>query len=142
VKILDYGLAWIKGQKKDRVQGTPEYMAPEQAAQRVVNEKTDIFNFGATMYRLCTWKHIPPVIAAGLPLSARTWTALLQPVRACNPTVPPALADLIQRCLAYDPQQRPGRVSEIQGALDHLADELVRSPADRLEALEWQAEPR
>ena len=26
VKVLDYGLAWIKGEPKDRVQGTPEYM--------------------------------------------------------------------------------------------------------------------
>ena len=31
VKIIDYGLAWIKGEDKGRVQGTPEYMAPEQA---------------------------------------------------------------------------------------------------------------
>ena len=31
VKIIDYGLAWIKGEPKDRVQGTPEYMAPETA---------------------------------------------------------------------------------------------------------------
>src|SRR5262249_26080836 len=31
VKLIDYGLAWIKGEPKGRVQGTPEYMAPEQA---------------------------------------------------------------------------------------------------------------
>src|SRR6185295_15493390 len=36
VKIIDYGLAWIKGEPKGRVQGTPEYMAPEQAKQGVV----------------------------------------------------------------------------------------------------------
>src|ERR1019366_253124 len=30
VKIIDYGLAWVKGEAKERVQGTPEYMAPEQ----------------------------------------------------------------------------------------------------------------
>ena len=34
VKIIDYGLAWIKGEAKGRVQGTPEYMAPEQAKPR------------------------------------------------------------------------------------------------------------
>ena len=34
VKVIDYGLAWIKGEGKDRVQGTPEYMAPEQGAGR------------------------------------------------------------------------------------------------------------
>src|SRR5262249_3743048 len=50
VKIIDYGLAWIKGEVKGRVQGTPEYMAPEQAQKGLVDERTDIFNFGATMY--------------------------------------------------------------------------------------------
>src|SRR5437016_804191 len=44
-KIIDYGLAWIKGHAKDRVQGTPEYMAPEQARNVIVNERTDIYNF-------------------------------------------------------------------------------------------------
>ena len=34
VKVIDYGLAWIKGEPKDRVQGTPEYMAPETATQQ------------------------------------------------------------------------------------------------------------
>src|SRR5262249_54176309 len=33
VKIIDYGLAWIRGESKGRIQGTPEYMAPEQVRQ-------------------------------------------------------------------------------------------------------------
>jgi hypothetical protein len=33
--------------------------------------------------------------------------------------------------------KRPERMSEVQGELDRLADELVRSPEDSLEALEW-----
>ncbi len=52
--MLDFGTAWIKGQPKNRVQGTPQYMAPEQATEKSVNEKTDLYNFGATMYRLLT----------------------------------------------------------------------------------------
>jgi serine/threonine protein kinase len=139
VKIIDYGLAWIKGMNKARVQGTLEYMAPEQARERRVDERTDIFNFGATMYRLLTWRHIPLAVAeGGLPLSGRAWEAMLRPVREVQPDVPAVLAELIHRCLAYDPQQRPQRASEVQGALDHLADRLVRSPDDRLEALDWQ----
>ena len=54
MKVIDYGLAWIKGEAKDRVQGTPEYMAPETVAHKLINERTDIYNFGATMYRLVT----------------------------------------------------------------------------------------
>ena len=140
VKVLDYGLAWVKGENKGRVQGTPEYMAPEQAKRGAVNELTDIYNFGATMYRLVTWRLPPSPLSgqnSGLQLDAKTWDRLLKPVTECNPEAPPALGALIQQCLAFHPHKRPERMSEIQGALDHLAEELVRSPEDRLEALEW-----
>ena len=60
VKVIDFGLARIKGEVRDRVQGTPEYIAPEQAKHRMVNERTDIYNFGATMYRMLTFR-LPPL---------------------------------------------------------------------------------
>jgi hypothetical protein len=72
-----------------------------------------------------------------LPIDAKTLQSLLKPVQALTPGAPPALCDLIHRCLAQDATKRPARMSEVQGALDHLADELVASPEDRLEALEW-----
>jgi hypothetical protein len=40
-------------------------------------------------------------------------------------------------CLAYNAHERPERASEIQGALDHLAEQLVKSPEDRLEMMEF-----
>jgi len=139
VKIIDFGLAWIKGENKGRIQGTPEYMAPEQARQRIVNERTDVYNFGATMYRLVTLRLPPSVMAEAndLPMDAKIRERLLKPVQECNAEAPPELCDLIHACLTQDAHKRPERVSEIQGILDHLADKLVRSPADQLEQLEW-----
>jgi serine/threonine protein kinase len=140
VKIIDYGLAWIKGEGKNRVQGTPEYMAPEQARHKMVNERTDIYNFGVTTYRLVTWRLPPSTVSAedgGLPLDAKTWQRLFKPVQEFNAEAPPALCDLIHRCLSFNAVNRPERMSEVQGTLDHLVDELVTSPEDRLEALEW-----
>jgi serine/threonine protein kinase len=139
VKIIDFGLAWIRGQKKERVQGTPEYMAPETVSHSIINERTDIFNFGATMYRMVTWRHPPSLVAAegSLPVDAKTWAHLLKPVSASNAEAPPKLADLIHRCLMWDAHKRPERMSEIQGALDHLVEKVVRTPEDRLEAMEF-----
>jgi len=139
VKIIDYGLAWIKGQAKNRIQGTPEYMAPETARSKQVNERTDIYNLGATMYRLLTGE-LPPVTfnpSGALPLDGGTFLRLLKPVLELKPKTPRVLAEVIERCLSFEPTKRPERASEVQGLLDRLADELVRSPADRLEALEW-----
>jgi serine/threonine protein kinase len=140
VKVIDFGLAWIRGEGKDRVQGTPEYMAPEQVRHKMVNEHTDIYNFGATMYRLVTWRHPPSTVSTedgGLPINAKMWKRLFKPVEEFNPQAPPALCELIHRCLSYEALNRPERMSEVQGALDHLADELAPSPKDRLEMLEW-----
>lgn len=139
VKILDYGLAWMKGENKNRVQGTPEYMAPEQVKRRIVNEKTDLFNLGATMYRMITWRNIPPIVTSGgMPLDQENWKKLLKPVRECNPQVPAELADLIHQCIAYHASSRPEDVGVVCEVLAKLRKDLVKTPDDQLEALEWQ----
>jgi serine/threonine protein kinase len=127
VKVLDYGLAWIKGEPKDRIQGTPEYLAPETVAHKLINERTDIYNFGATMYRLVTLA-LPPCWMTppdGLPMTAKIFKEQLRPVREANPMVPEGLGDLIHRCLQHNANNRPERMSQVQGELDQLADEAA-----------------
>ncbi|HLN33252.1 MAG TPA: serine/threonine-protein kinase [Gemmataceae bacterium] len=138
VKIIDYGLARIEGRRRGRFLGTPEYMAPEQLMSGTVNERTDIYNFGATMYRLVT-SHLPLSAAdeCNLPKGFRTVHKKPNPVQEYNPKAPPQLCTLIHRCLEHDPGLRPERVSEIHGVLDHLADELANRPEAQLKELEW-----
>jgi serine/threonine protein kinase len=139
VKVIDFGLAWIKGEPKDRIQGTPEYIAPETALNKKVNERSDIYNFGATMYRMFTGQLPPAVLSEGmaLPMNAGQFHKLLKPVKTLNPKVPPPLYELIERCLSFEPAKRPERMSVIQGTLDHLCDDLMRKPEDQLDAVEW-----
>lgn len=140
VKVIDYGLAWIKGEPKARVQGTPEYMAPEQASKQVVNERTDLYNLGATMYRLVTWRLPPPAVATeegGIPLNAKTWEKLFKPVAEYAPQAPKPLVELIHKCLSFNPMKRPERAAEVQEELKTLADDLVRRPEDHLDMLEF-----
>jgi eukaryotic-like serine/threonine-protein kinase len=126
VKIIDYGLAWIKGEPKDRVQGTPEYMAPETAKSKVINERTDIYNLGATMYRITTLKLPPSVIpgADSIRIGSKAFTSMLTPVTELNKAAPQPLADLIHKCLSYDPERRPERVGIVLDELKQLADDL------------------
>jgi len=127
VKVIDYGLAWIKGEAKDRVQGTPEYMAPETAQHKLINERTDIYNFGATMYRLVTFK-LPPLAMSdleGVKMTEKTFAKMLKPVSELNPVASKELCDLIHQCLAFNAMKRPERMSEVQGILDKLADEAL-----------------
>ena len=139
VKIIDYGLAWIKGEAKGRVQGTPEYMAPEQARTRSSTKRTDIYNFGATMYRLLTWRLPPSVLAStgGVAVDTEDVPQHAQAGRRFAARMaPPDLCDLVHHCLG-SAQKRPERVADIQAKLDRLVEQLVRSPEDKLEAMEW-----
>jgi serine/threonine protein kinase len=139
VKVIDYGLAWIKGEGKDRVQGTPEYMAPEQGRKKIVNERTDFFNFGATMYRMLTWRLPPSTVPqeGELSLDDKTYSRLLKPVDSFAPDAPKALCDLIHRCMAFKAINRPERASDIQTELAAIVEELVTSPDQSLEMHEW-----
>jgi serine/threonine protein kinase len=132
VKILDYGLAWIKGEPKDRVQGTAEYMAPETAKNKLVNERTDIYNFGAMMYRLVTFRLPPSAVPNELGFDKKAFKSGLAPVGTLNPTAPKELCDLIHKSLSHDAHKRPERMSVVQGVLDRLADEAAAKadPAD------------
>jgi eukaryotic-like serine/threonine-protein kinase len=126
VKVIDYGLAWVKGEPKDRVQGTPEYMAPETVRHKVINERTDIYNLGATMYRITTLK-LPPSVMPGadtLRVGSKAFASMLTPVQELNKAVPTRLCDLIHRCLSYDPDRRPKRVGEVLEELARIADDM------------------
>jgi serine/threonine protein kinase len=141
VKVIDYGLASIYGESKDRVQGTPEYMAPEQVKSKVANEQTDVFNLGATMYRMVTLRlppsNVAPAAEIALPMNSKTWERMLKPVHEIVPGVPPALSALIHRCLEYRPSNRCKDMTEVHKALVQLSGELIRSPEDELEFLRW-----
>jgi len=118
VKLIDFGTAWIRGEEKNRVQGTPQYIAPEQAAERVVNDKTDIYNFGATMYRMFTGRYaqtaIPgPGVDRKLPAPSKV-----------NPRIVSTLNNLILSCLEVSPANRPETMVDVREQLVKVVKEM------------------
>ncbi len=126
VKIIDFGLALIKGKPSSRLQGTPEYMAPETVRNKVINSQTEIFNFGATLYRLITLKL--PINAMAFKeigkLSEKNWKQMLKPIPEFNSNVPDSLTTLVHSCLEYDPQKRPQSMIDIRDRLAEISNEL------------------
>jgi eukaryotic-like serine/threonine-protein kinase len=129
VKIIDFGTAWIKGEAKNRVQGTPQYMAPEQAKDKVVDEKTDIYNLGATMYRMFTGHHAN---TGGVPgengeLGPRS---KVKPPSKLDPMIPGTLNELLLACLQNNPSARPANVPEVHHKLAAVAKYMSLKPED------------
>ena len=65
IKVIDLGQACPCGTAKKRIQGTPDYIAPEQVKCLPVSFRTDIYNFGATMYWALAGRKMPTLFTVG-----------------------------------------------------------------------------
>lgn len=120
VKVIDFGTAWIRGEAKDRIQGTPQYMAPEQASEKTVDERTDLYNLGATMYRMFTGHHAN----LGLPANANGTLGSRsrpKPPVSMVPDFPGTLSEAIMTCLDHNPDKRPAGAFEVKNQLIAVA---------------------
>lgn len=110
-KIIDLGQSCKVGTIKPRIQGTPDYIAPEQVHRREITPKTDVYNLGATMYWVLTRKHIPTALAKDDSSLVGSLDAALiekpRPAREINPNIDERLDELIMRCVEVDPDARP-----------------------------------
>jgi eukaryotic-like serine/threonine-protein kinase len=136
VKIIDLGQGCPIGTVKKRIQGTPGYMAPEQAHRQTITEKTDIYNFGATMY----WVLVREVIPTALPPkddSNSLFSGALDanmveppvPPHVKNQRIHPLLSKQIMDCVQLDPDDRPASMQYVHNRLE-LIGELLASPAE------------
>ena len=108
VKVIDFGQSCKIGTVKERIQGTPDYIAPEQVARRPVTQQTDVFNLGATLYWALTGKHIPTLYT----VNKKGENSFLLDTRIetpaeLNPKIPPALSNLVMDSISTAPRKRP-----------------------------------
>ena len=121
VKVIDLGQAVKVGTKKTRIQGTPDYIAPEQVKLAAVTIRTDVYNFGATMYWGLTRRKLPTLFTAGKKDNSFVLTDSIPTPQDLNRQVPPALSQLVMECVRTSPSKRP---NDMAGIVKRL--ELIR----------------
>jgi serine/threonine protein kinase len=123
VKLLDFGIARLASSKMTSTGGligTPDYMSPEQVMAGDVDARSDLFAIGAVLYEL---------IAGAKPFKAESITALLMqivrephtPLFEQVPDLPAGVADLVERLLRKDPDERPATARQVHDALMALS---------------------
>lgn len=138
VKILDFGLARCMEEDvrltfTGMVVGTPAYIAPEQARTRNYDHRADLFSLGCILYELCAGQRaFHGETAVALIMASSMDTPI--PLRQHNPEVTPALAELIERLMAKDPNERPD-------SAQFVADELASMLRCRLSGLRMPIDP-
>lgn len=104
-----------------QVAGTFQYMAPEQAYGRtqLLDERTDIFQLGATLYYILTGRSpYPPTkdVQAALCRAREAQIAPPDPLARWSP-LPPSMAFIAMKAMARDPTKRFQSVAELQLAV-------------------------
>lgn len=140
-KVLDFGVAKLvqPGEHNPNatavgaIIGTPDYMAPEQAAGRGSDHRTDIYAVGAVLFQALTGHPPHQAKAIGdLLVQIITRPAPALPRHALSgERIPPALRELIASCLSKDPDRRPQ-------SMRLLAHQLRRSLIIRRMSPRWR----
>jgi len=128
VKVIDFGQSARIGTVKERIQGTPDYIAPEQVARRPVSIQTDIFNLGATLYWALTGRNIPTLYTT----SKKGENSFLMDTKIdtpmdLNPRVPIGLSNLTMEMVATRAQKRPPDLEQVINRLELVKHVLTRA---------------
>ncbi len=132
VKVIDYGQSCKIGTIKERIQGTPDYIAPEQVKRKPVSHKTDIFNLGATMYWVFTGRNIPTLYTVDRGDNSFLLDTRIETPADLNKLVPPVLSNLAMECISSRPEKRPVSMEDVITRLElgkHILLKQLNPPA-------------
>jgi serine/threonine protein kinase len=115
------------GTAKSRIQGTPDYISPEQVKCKPVSGRTDIFNLGATMYWALTGKKLPTLFTLKRDENSLLAADLMESPRQLNIQVPEAFSSLVMECVRSDEHKRPQDMAEVRRRLELTHHLLTRA---------------
>jgi len=114
VKVIDFGQAARIGIIKERIQGTPDYISPEQVERRPITVQTDIYNLGATIYWALSGKTVPTQYTVSRQGKySFLLDTLIQSPQQLNPRCPVALSNLVMECVSTAARKRPPDMDEV-----------------------------
>ena len=139
VKVLDFGIAKSDeiddspriGKRLTRpgvAMGTPEYMAPEQAAGHPADPRSDIYAVGSILYEMLTG--VPPYDGENvMEILHKKANQPPQPILELRPDVPAPVVALVEKAMARNPGDRPQSMAELAREIHEVELALSVTPA-------------
>ncbi|GEM_PF-838442 len=123
--VADFGLSRnikeLAASKNNDFTGTLIYAAPEQIKENILNEKTDIWSLGVTLYELLTFKN--PFVDKTIKKTAdKISKGNPAPLRVYNKKIPIELEVIVLKCLELNPKNRYEALSELSKDLKNYLE--------------------
>jgi len=132
VKVTDFGIAFIthaktKLTKDGSIIGTPEYLSPEQCEGKTVDQRSDIYSLGVTLYELLSGK---------TPYEADTPVSMLMKIvkgefpslKEVNSRLPNPLIDIVEKMMKKDIQERYQQMEDVIDDLSAFKNNYNQPP--------------
>ena len=129
-KLTDFGIARFGTSNELTLQGSisgsPPYMSPEQASAKVLDERSDIYSLGITLYELLCGKRPFEGISPEdiIERILRNQRITLQQRR---PDLPKEICAIVEKAIAYEPENRYQNAGEMAKQLRFVLQSLDRS---------------
>jgi serine/threonine-protein kinase len=104
--------------------GTVQYMSPEHVVGEAVDARSDVYSLGVVAFHALTARFPFQSESASAVLVAHV-TKTPPKIRDIEPSIPPALAEIVDRCLAKEPAQRFQSAGEVGDALSALSPSIA-----------------
>jgi len=143
VKVLDFGIAKNLTDQEEETDGaqprrkltspgvamgTPEYMAPEQAAGRPADVRSDVYAVGGLLYEMLCGRAAYEG-SNFMEILHKKATQAPAPISSFRSDVPPEIEDLVRRTMSKDPAARPQTMEELERELNEIAWQCLPSPS-------------
>ena len=136
VKVLDFGLAKLAepasamngeaatlATTPGMIVGTMAYMSPEQAEERPIDARSDIFSFGSVLYEMLTGRRAFEGQSSAAVLSS-VMRDDPKPLNEVKRDIPPEVRQIVSRCLRKDPASRYASGADLARELRSCRDLL------------------
>jgi serine/threonine protein kinase len=126
--IIDFGQACPMLTKKERIQGTKDFIAKEQVERQALDQRTDIFGLGATMHRVFLGRSVETELnSAAVTKSGINLDFWRDPNRDPSQQLDPALLKLIEDCCQPERADRPDSMQIVKDRLEVSFDRVAKT---------------
>jgi len=149
-RIMDFGIARsVKGKgitAAGVMIGTPEYMSPEQAEIKEVDQRSDIYSLGVILYEMVTGR-VPFEGETPLGIAMKHKSEMPPDPREINAQIPEDLSSVILRCMEKDREKRYQSAGEVRSELSSIekgiptSDRIFptkRLKTEKIDIIKWK----